>query len=159
MGYVFFHSGAGASSYRDTVAKAISNTVDIHRLLKMYTPECTKVFSFVFPKIGWKHCVTQIECKFEATPPCFKVVEKPLALSAVRQQVVNVIRSSLLLFINQAKLRSHLSHSFFVRLSAVELGKLVKASGTYLHSNDHFSVCRYYSTGSTSFGIRRFSMY
>ncbi len=126
------HSGSGVKTYRNTVAKAISNVVDIHRLIKMYTPECTKVYSFVFPKIGSKNCVTQLECEFVANPPSFKVVEKPLALSAVCKHVTYVIKSSLLWFINNAS-SEFIPHSFFVKLSDQELeqfGTMVKASDT-----------------------------
>lgn len=40
------HSGVKPSSYEDTVAKAISNLIDIYRLLKIYTPDIPAVFAF-----------------------------------------------------------------------------------------------------------------
>lgn len=127
------HSGVKPSSYEDTVAKAISNLIDIYRLLKIYTPDIPAVFAFVFPKIGTAHCVTQIECKFVANPPCFEVDTKPLNLGAVRIHILKVIKSSLLKFIQQAKLQTHINHSFFVRLSDPELEQfkeMVKATNT-----------------------------
>ena len=39
------NSGTTLNSYEDTIAKAISNTVDILRLLKMYMPELNKIYS------------------------------------------------------------------------------------------------------------------
>lgn len=74
---------------------SVSNTVDLLRLLKMYTPEINKICSLVFLKCGYQHCVTVIECTFVAAPPQFNVVMEHLSLSDVRTWVLEVITGSL----------------------------------------------------------------
>lgn len=76
------HSGTIAKSYENTLAKAVSNLVDMHRLLKMYV-ECPSAYAFVFPKFGVNTWVTALESQFSATPPKFTVTQKIITIYCV----------------------------------------------------------------------------
>lgn len=124
------HSGTSPDSYQHTIAKAVSNTVDLLRSLKMYTPEIDKIFSLVFPKCGYQHCVTVIQCTFVAAPPQFDVVAEYLPLSEVRTRVLDLLRGSLT-WIDIVRKEGHTPRSYFVRFGSKELkdfGYMVQAS-------------------------------
>lgn len=69
-----------ALSLDDNKAKTISNTVDMHRLLKMYKP----VYSFLFPKTGLQTSVEIL--KFEV-----KAVDLPLTTVHADSEVLSVL--------------------------------------------------------------------
>ena len=128
---VEMHSGTSPDSYEHTVIKAVSNTVDLLRSLKMYTPEINEIFSLVFPKCGYRHCVTVIRCTFVAAPPQFNVVAEHLPLSEVGTRVLGLLRGSLK-WIDVARKERLDPHSYFVRFGSKELkdfGDMVHASG------------------------------
>ena len=128
---VEMHSGTSPDSYQHTIIKAVSNTVDLLRSLKMYTPEINEIFSLVFPKRGYQHCVTVIRCTFVAAPPQFNVVAEYLPLSEVRTWVLDLLRESLT-WIDVARKERLDPHSYFVRFGSKELKDfrdMVQASG------------------------------
>ena len=128
---VEMHSGTSPDSYEHTLSKAVSNTVDLLRSLKMYTPEINEISSLVFPKCGYRHCVTVIRCTFVAAPPQFNVVAECLPLSEVRTRVLDLLRGSLT-WVDLARKERLDPHSYFVRFGSKELkdfGDMVQASG------------------------------
>lgn len=78
-----------ALSLDDNKAKTISNTVDMHRLLKMYKP----VYSFLFPKTGLQTSVTKFECTFNVEILKFEVkaVDLPLTTVHADSEVLSVL--------------------------------------------------------------------
>ncbi len=62
-------SGPAPGIQNMTVCKAISNVVDLYRLVKMYS----KIYSFVFPKPRSKTKVTKLEVSFSAKELKFEV--------------------------------------------------------------------------------------
>lgn len=114
------HSGP---SYENTLAKLISNTVDMHRLMKMYNPQIGIVYSLCFPKYNVKTCVTLVECKFNAVPLGFSLKLKSLAMSHVEKEVVKVLKHLPSYFPITFK-PSSVNHSYLVRLAEEELTKI-----------------------------------